>query len=97
MVKGAPRANAVENPSPKPKGKGKGNGKVKKDYNKPSYEESPFTIPSTEGPAISQSQGRGANVDSMCAGSASNRSLFPRVTTHDKQLPILGTMWSSHQ
>ena len=37
MVKGAPRANAVENPSPKPKGKGKGNGKVKKDYNKPSY------------------------------------------------------------
>lgn len=37
MVKGAPRANAVDTRSPKAKGKGKGSGKVRKDDNKPSY------------------------------------------------------------
>jgi len=38
MVKGGPRANAVDAPSPNQKGKGKDNGQVRKGYNKPSYE-----------------------------------------------------------
>jgi len=106
MVKGAPRANSVDTPSPKQKGKGKGSGKVRKDYNKPSYGAGAQPLPpnchqmTPQGKPICNTfnrgtcdfakPGKGAREAFMCAGSASNRSLFPHVTIRDRRHPLFG-------